>query len=195
MGSAECRVHLHRQSLHRRLQKSLEKGADHIEGQQADGQHDAHEAGDGRPAAGQHPVDLLGPDSLLALPGFLYRLLTDPLDKVKPHVRDGGAAVHAALLLHLQHYVLNHLKLILIKAQPLKDQLIPGDQLGSREPQGKPCPFRVVFNNVLYRVDGPVDGSAVVVFAAEILLCRLLLVFRDMYRVMDQLVHALISGR
>ena len=50
----------------------------------------------------------------------------------------------------------------------------------------------MVLDKVHYAVDAAVDGSAVVILAAEILTLRLLLVFRDVHGVLDKFVHAFV---
>ena len=50
----------------------------------------------------------------------------------------------------------------------------------------------MVLDKVHYAVDAAVDGSAVVILAAEILTLRLLLIFCDVHGVLDKFVHAFV---
>ena len=188
-------VRQHGQLIDARLQEILEKGADHIEGQEADQPHDADKDGDCRIFPGQHPVEL--PASRL-FPAFL-RLLhtggTDPGNEGKAHIRDGGASVKAPLLFHLQRDMLQRFLFVFIDAELVDDQRIPFDCLAGGKAYRKACLFRMVLNQVNHRVQTAVDGAAVFVFITEILSLRLFLIPGDVERMIDQLAHALVLCR
>lgn len=84
-----------------------------------------------------------------------------PLDKVKAHIRNGGAAVQPALRFHLADNVLQHLLLVAIQLQLLQDQRVPLNGLGSGKAYRQPGERSVVLNQVDYGVNTPVPGRSV----------------------------------
>ena len=129
---------------------------------------------------------------LAALVGLDDASFTYFADIVKAHVRDGGAAVKAALGLHLQDDVLQHLLLVLIQIKLLGDPLVALDQLAGREARGKSGPLGVILDQMAHGVQRAVHGPAVILRAAKVLPQRPLLIAGNMYRVANQLIHALI---
>ena len=103
------------QSVYAHLQKMLEKGADHIKGQEKDGQHDQHEQRDRGPLAGQDGVQLAAADVFFALLRLDHSRRTQTADKQKPHVRDGCRPVQAPLRFHLFDDMLDHFFFVLIQ--------------------------------------------------------------------------------
>ena len=136
----------------------------------------------------------LRPGPLLALPGADDRGLADLLDEVEAHVGHGGGPVHAALVLHLDDDVLQHLPLVLVQGQLIQDQLVPLHRLAGGEAHGEARPLGVVLDEVDDAVKAAVDGAVVVPLVAEILAGGPLLVLGDVQGVLHQLVHALVLG-
>ena len=90
--------------------------------------------------------------------------------------------------------MLEHILLILVQRQLFQDKGIPLDGLGSGEAHRQTRLLGVILDEMHHRVDAAVDGAAVVVPVAEILLQRRLLILGDMDGVADQLIHALVLG-
>ncbi len=132
---------------------------------------------------------------LPALPGLDHAAAADLLDKVEAHLGDGGAAVEAALGLHLQHDVLEHLRLVRVERELLEDARVALGELARGEADGQLRASGVVFDQVDRGVQTAVHRAAVVVLAAEVLPLRLLLIAGDVHRVVHQLVHALVLHR
>ena len=169
-------------------QQVRQKGADDVEGQEEDAQHDGEEQRQGEILVGDHPVDGIAALPLPALTALDHRAGADALDEVVAHIRQGGVAVHAALILHLPDAVLDQLQLVLVQGQARRDIRVPLDELGGGEPDGDAGLFRVVLDLVDHRVDAPVDrtgGAEVVHRGVHLVPCGL---DSDLH----QLVHALV---
>ena len=132
---------------------------------------------------------------LAALPWFLDAGCCDSPDVGVAHVRDGGAAVKAAFLLHLDDDVVKELQLILVKQQLIKDQMIPAYDLACGEPHGYACLRGMVLNEVDHGMDASVHGAAVVVRTAEILFERAFLIHRYVNCMLHKLVNTLVLCR
>ena len=145
-------------------------------------------------ASGEEAVDLLAAYALPALPGLDDRLLAQPLDEVKAHVRDGGAAVQTAFRLHLLNDMLQHLLLVLVQRQLPEDKGVALNSLGGGKAHRQTGLLGMVLDKMHHRVDTAVNGAAVVVLVAEVLLQRRLLIPGDVNGVAHQLVHALVFG-
>ena len=91
--------------------------------------------------------------------------------------------------------MIDHLRFVGIERKLVQDQPVPLDHLCCRKPERKPRALRVILDDVLHRVDRPVDRAAVVVLAAEILPLRMLLILRDVDGMGDKLAHALVLRR
>ena len=103
------RVHRSGEGVDAHGQQVGEEITDDAEGQPEDGQHDAQEDGDGPVLAGQDAVDAHAADVLPALVALDYAVVAHALDEHIAHIRQGGIAVHAVLVLHLQNAVLYQL--------------------------------------------------------------------------------------
>ena len=88
----------------------------------------------------------------------------------------------------------DHGHFILIQLQLLQNQGITFDDLSGAESKGQSGPLCVVFDNGFHSVDRPVDGSAVIIFAAKILFLRPLLISGNMYGMVDQLPDTFVFG-
>ncbi len=66
---------------------------------------------------------------LLALVGLDHRLSHQLMDKGEAHIRNGGGAVQAALLLHLHDDMLDHLFFVLIQLQGFLNAVVALHQL------------------------------------------------------------------
>ena len=175
-------------------QKILEEGTDQEEGQKEDQAHNGDENRNPCIFSGQDLIELFAPDMFPALLGFDHAGVADLADEVKTHVRHGGTVVQAPLLLHLQDQVVQRFSLILIQIQPLHDQGVSFQEFAGGEADRESGTGTVIFDQMADRMDGPVDGAAVVIRAAEVLSGRGFLVFGDMDRVPYQFIHAFIPG-
>ena len=92
-------VHKDRQVLNAQFQQALQPRADHAEGQIEHQRHNAHERRNRRVLSGEEAVDPCAAQLLLALVGLYHGLIHQLMDKVEPHICNGGGAVQAALLL------------------------------------------------------------------------------------------------
>ena len=101
----------------------------------------------------------------------------------------------SAMAALLQHDVVQHLPLVCVQLQPLQDQLVPFDHLGGGKADRQPRARRMVLDQVDDRMQAAVNRAAVVLRVTEILPNRTLLVFRNVHRVANQLVHALVFRR
>ena len=119
-----------------------------VEGEVEYGGHDEYEAGDGRILAGEDAVDAFTAGPLLALFWADDRGLADLLDEVEAHVGHGGAAIHAALGLHLDDDVLQHVPLVVIEIQLVQDQMVPLHRLAGGEAHREARPLGVVLDEV-----------------------------------------------
>ena len=173
-------------------QQILQEGADDIEGQIKDTAHDRYKYRNGRIFTGQDPVDPLAAQMFPALVRLHNTGLADLLDKGKPHVRHGRAPVQSALLFHLEDDMLQHFQFILVQSQLIDDQMVSLDRLVCRETGRKPCPLRMVLDQVDDCVETAVDSAAVVVGVTEILSRRPFLIVSDMDGVADQLIDSFI---
>ena len=194
-GGSQGRVDPGGQQVDPAFQKLLEKGADHVEGQHEDQGHDPDKAGDRRVFSGKDPVEAHRAFLFAAHPGLHHRRVADLLDKCEAHLRDRSGPVQSPLRFHLQHDVLQHLELVLIERQLLQDLAVALDGLAGSELHRKIRPERVILDQVPHRVNAPVHGSAVVMFPAEVLPERSLLVFCQMDRVLRDLLDALVLHR
>ena len=82
--------------------------------------------------------------------------------------------------------------LVLVKTQLVGDQRIALDQLACGKSDGKTRLNGMVLNEVDHRMQGPVDGSAMLVGIAEILSQRFFLILAYMVGVTHQLVDTLV---
>ena len=183
------------QCVDARFQQTLQPGADHVERQEEHQTHDRDKNGDRSVLSGQNPVDLPASFMLTAFTRLCDAGVTDLHDKREPHIGDGCAAVQSALFFHLEGDMLQRFLLVFIKAELVDDQLIAFNRLAGGKPHRDACCLRVIFDQVDHRVQTSVHGAVVVVFVAEVLPLRLLLVFRNMDRVIHQFMHALIFRR
>ena len=139
----------------------LQEGADHVEGQPEDQEHNAHEDRDGGVFVGQHPVNADGTEMLAALSAFDHGFVTQFFDVFIAHGGNGGVAVQTALLLHLDDAVLQQLQLILVDGKALDDILVALDHLGRRKAPGHTRILGVVLDLVGHGVNAAVDRSVV----------------------------------
>ena len=68
------------------------------------------------------------------------------------------------------------------------------DELGGGKTHGDVGTLGVVFDEVHDAVEATVHGAAVVVFVAEVLAHRSLLILRDVYGVVDELIDTFVLG-
>ena len=174
------------------FEQTLKERSDQEEGQIEDQRHDADEDGDAGVFSGQDLIDLLTADVFLTLVRFYDAGVTDFLNEIKAHVRDGGAVVHAALLLHLKDDVGEHFLLVRIEIQSLGDELVALDQLAGGKADGQFRAGGVVLDQVAHGMDRAMNRSAVVLGPAEVLPGRLFLIFCDVDGVVNELVDAFI---
>ena len=187
----EAHVSRGRERVDARCDEILQREADDVEREEEHGPHDEHEHGDGRVPSGQHAVDLAASLQLARGMRLHDRGGHDLLDKREAHVRDGGGAVQAALLLHLVHDVLHGVELVLVQRKGLPHVGVALHQLRRRKAHGDVRADGVVLYQVHDRVQAAVHGAAVVAGVAEVLPAGKLLVARHMDRVAHELVHAL----
>ncbi len=76
--------------------------------------------------------------------------------------------------------MLQHFQFILVQSQLIDDQMVSLDRLVCRETGRKPCPLRMVLDQVDDCVETAVDSAAVVVGVTEILSRRPFLIVSDM---------------
>ena len=169
----------------------LQERAHHIEGQPKDQEHDTHKDRDGGIFVGQHPVDADGAEMLAALSAFDHGLVAQLFDVFIAHGGDGGVAVQAALLLHLNDAVLQQLQLVLVDGKALDYILVALDHLGRRKAPGHASVLGVVLDLVGHGVDAAVDRSVV----AEVDALGPPFLFGGKDGTFDQLVDALILCR
>ena len=188
-------IHIVRQSADPCLHQLLKPRPDHIKSQIEHTSHDQDKEGKRRPFSGQDTVDLLRPDPLFALARFDHAFLADLFNEGKAHIRNRRAPVQAALTFHLQRDMLQRLQLVLIQLELFQDHRIPLHHLRCGKPERKACHHSMVLNEALHSVKAPVNGSSVFIRQTIILSCRLLPVFCDVNRMIDQLRHAFIFRR
>ena len=164
--------------------------AEHVEGQKEDGQHHGDEDGDGGVFSGEHPVHLHAALVLPALTAADHRFPADPLDKIIAHIRQGGVAVHAVLLLHLEDGMLHQLQLVLVQRQSLPDGGVVLDELGGGKTHRQAGLFRMVLDLHRHRMDAPVHRAG----AAEVGDGGAALLPHGLHRPVDQLLDALVFG-
>ena len=100
--------------------------------------------------------------------------------------------IHAPLLFHLQHDMLQHFLLVLVQLQLIRDQRIPFHKLGCRKPAGQAGRNRMVLDKMADGMQRPVHRSAVILGTAEILPQRTFLIPGYMNGMAHQLVHTLV---
>ena len=98
---------------------------------------------------------------LAALPRLDHAGAAHALDEGEAHVREGGEAIRAGLLLHLANDVSDTLQLVLVKAEGLDYELIPLDELGCRKANGNRRSARVVLDQLGDAVDAAVERAVV----------------------------------
>ena len=187
-------VYKNRQVLNAPFQQALQPRADHAEGQIEHQRHDAHKRRNRRIFSSEEAVDPCAAQLLLALVGLYHSLIHQLVDKVEPHICNGGGAVQAALLLHLQDDMLDHLFFVLIQLQGLLNAGVALHQLCGSKAHRDPRRPGVVLDEMDDAVDAAVNGTAVVILAAEVHPARTLLILCHMDGVIHQLVHALVLG-
>ena len=116
-------------------------------------------------------------------------------DEREAHVCDRGAGVKAALGFHLRDDVLYRRELVLVQRKLSDDELVTLDDLARGKARGKARTLGVVLDEVGNRVDRTVYGASVVLWRAEVLAKRPLLVTGDVQRVTYELVYALARSR
>ena len=139
--------------------------------------------------------DLAAALVLLALAGLDDRLRHDAPDERVAHVGNRGGAVESALALHLRDDVLDRLHLVGLEVERLADLLVALDELVGGKAQRNPGRLGMVLHQVHDAVEAAVHGPAVVVDVAEVLAAGPLLIVRDVNRVLDELVDALVAYR
>ena len=132
---------------------------------------------------------------LAALARLDHAAAADLADESETHVRQGGEAVFAGLLLHLRDDVLERVQLVLVQMQGLAHQLIALDKLGRREAQGDAGALGVVLDQMRDRVNTAVQGACIrTVRRAEVQAAGALAMARHVQGVLDQLAGALVLG-
>ena len=157
--------------------------------------HDANEAGDGGVPAGEHLVNTDAAQVFAALVRANNGLIAYLIDEVEAHMRDSSGTVEAALGLHLPDDMLERFLLVLVKVELFQDQRITLSELCRRKTDRETCAHSVILDQVHDGVQAAVHRAAVVVCIAVVHFDRLFLILRDMERVFDQLVDALILRR
>ncbi len=71
--------------------------------------------------------------------GLYHGLIHQLVDKVEPHICNGGGAVQTALLLHLQDDMLDHLFFVLVELQGLLDARSPSTSFVAAKRTGMPA--------------------------------------------------------
>ena len=176
-------------------QQILQKRPDQEKGQEKDQPHDENKHRDGGIFPRQDAVDALAALVLAALARLDDARPTNLFDIIKAHIRDGGAAVKAALGLHLQDDMLQHFLFVLIEFKLCQDLFISLDQLARRKAGGQRGALGVVLDEMPHGVQRAVHRAAVVLDAAKVLPQRRFLVARDVHGMTHQLVHALVLRR
>ena len=110
--------------IDRDFKQSLQPGPDHIKGKIKYKHHNTCKAGNRSVFSGQDPVDFFTADPLFAFFWFRDCLLTEALNKIKPHICDGCASVDASFCLHLTDDMFKHLGLILVQFQLGQNQRV-----------------------------------------------------------------------
>ena len=180
------------QGIDSHCQQILKERAYDVEGQEEDKAHDYDEHGNCGEFAGQHGVDFLAADTLLALARFGNAFGSDFPDVGVAHVGHCSRAVKAAFVLHLQDYVLQHLGFVSVQFQLLQNQFVAADDLAGRKADGKSGSLGMVLDEVDYGMQASVNRTAVVVDIAEVLPQRAFLIDCNVHGMLDKLVHALV---
>ena len=134
---------------------------------------------------------------LAALPRLNHAGAAHALDEGKAHIREGGEAVRAGLLLHLANDVSDTLQLVLIKAEGLDYELISLDEFGCRKANGNRRGTRVVLDQLGDAMDAAVECAVVrrVLGArAEVDATGALAIARDVHRMLHELADTLVLG-
>ena len=184
----ESGVNDDRQSVDTSGQQVGEEGAEDIESQIEDGQHDTKENRQGQVLVGNDPVDGLAPLALSGRPAFHHGGIAYPLNEVVAHVGQSGVAVHATFGLHLCDTVLQKLQFVLVQLQPIPDIRVVLNEFGGGEADREPGGFRVVLDLMDHRMDAAVDRTG----SAEIVYRRIDSVFSGVDCGADQLIHTLV---
>ena len=187
-------VHRTGQGVDAGFHQVLEEQADDVEGEVEHQTHDGDKRRDGSVLAGKELVDAVGAQLLLALVGLDHRLGHQLLNEGEAHIRNGGSAVQAALLLHLHDDVLDHLFFVLVQLQGFLNAVVALHQLGGGKPHRDARRLGVILDEVDDAVDAAVHRAAVVILTAEVHASGPLLIFCHMHGMVHQLVHALILG-
>ena len=145
--------------------------------------------------AGEHLVNADAAQVFAALVRADNGLIAYLIDEVEAHMRDGCGTVEAALGLHLPDDMLERFLLVLVKVELFQNQRITLSELCRRKTDREACAHSVILDQMHDGVQAAVHRAAVVVCIAVVHFDRLFLIFRDMERVFDQLVDALILRR
>ena len=137
---------------------------------------------------GQDAVDGHTALVLAALAAAHDSIGADPLDEGVAHVGQRRVTVEAALLLHLDDRMLDHVKLVLIQRKPGRDILVALHQLGRGEAEGDTCRLRVILDQMRHGVDAAVHRPIV----AEVVNLWQLTCLCGLYSQLGQLVNAFI---
>ena len=176
-----------------------EDRADAVERHDEDERHDGEENRDGRVLARQIPIHLRAALVLLALVRPHDRLLAEIREKREAHVRERCLGVEAALLFHDAGNLVVDGLLVRRNAELRLDERIVLDELRRRKTQRQPRFFRERLDEMRHGMDAAMHGGhgvvGVVAVDAEIDARRPLMVARDVQRMVDELLDALVFRR
>ena len=176
----QCCFYQRRNLINSNLQKPLKPRSDHIKGKIKYQYHDSDETGNRCIFSCKNLINFLTSDSFFAFFRLYNCLFTQTLNKVKTHICDCSTSVNLTLCFHLLYDMLQHLRLICVQLQLLKNQRISLDCLGCCKTGRNISLRRMILNQVHDRMNTAVYCTVMVTLITEILTQWMFLIFRYM---------------